>query len=96
MTYNVLARIEDEGIKPLLDILNSISGFPVLVGAKWDENTFDWINTIFKIREQNFILSFPVISTITIDFKNTTKTTIKVSKHLNYLCVKIIIFLSTK
>ncbi|XP_031783498.1 neprilysin-2 [Nasonia vitripennis] len=72
------SRIENEGTKPLFEILNKIGGWPVLDGQKWNESIFSWENTTYQIRDQNFLITFPVIATVHIDSKNTSKHIIKI------------------
>lgn len=74
-----VARIENEGTKPLFEILKKVGGWPVLDGDKWDESTFSWDNMTYQIRDQNFLITFPVIPTVHVDSKNTSKHIIKVN-----------------
>lgn len=46
--------IEERGIKPLADILESFGGWPVLKGNLWSEGAFDWVETIKKFRRMGF------------------------------------------
>ncbi|XP_035223867.1 neprilysin-2-like [Stegodyphus dumicola] len=46
--------IEKLSSEPLLKVLEYLGGWPVLQNEIWNETTFDWINTISKIRQMGF------------------------------------------
>lgn len=64
--------IEERGIKPLSDMLESFGGWPVVKGDLWSEDSFDWVETIKKFRlyglETGIIFSFSV----TTDLRNSS------------------------
>lgn len=49
MNYDLL---EKRGITPLLDLLNSLGGWPAL-DTKWNEENFHWLNLTAKLRLYN-------------------------------------------
>ena len=59
------AAIESYGVKPLRDVMDLLGGWPVVVGDKWDNTTFDWINvTEIMIKlgfSANMFVQFEVI-----------------------------------
>lgn len=75
--------IEDRGIKPLADILESYGGWPVVKGDSWSDATFDWTEIVKKFRrmglETRVIFSLSVVT----DLKNSTKRVLDVSKRIS-------------
>ncbi|XP_014208534.1 neprilysin-2-like [Copidosoma floridanum] len=71
-------RVEKEGVRPVMEILDKIGGWPVLMGDQWNESSYDWRDTVYRIREEEFFIFFPIVATIEIDFKNSSKYMIKV------------------
>ena len=45
--------IEKRQEKPLLALLDTLGGWPVLDGEHWNEADFDWIDLITKLRQYN-------------------------------------------
>lgn len=64
--------IEQRGIKPLADMLESYGGWPAVKGDLWSEDTFDWLEMIKKFRQTgldtSIIFSFAVVTNL----KNST------------------------
>lgn len=64
--------IEQRGIKPLADMLESYGGWPAVKGDLWSEDSFDWLQMIKKFRQTgldtSIILSFAVVTNL----KNST------------------------
>lgn len=50
MNYSV---IEKRGVEPLLSLLKTIGGWPVLNLNSWDESKFDWLESTAKLRLYN-------------------------------------------
>lgn len=44
--------IEKRGVQPLLDLLVTLGRWPV-IDSKWNENTFDWLELVAKLRQYN-------------------------------------------
>lgn len=64
--------IEERGKKPLVDLLESFGGWPVVKGDLWSEHSFDWVETIKKFRIFGLDTS-PIFSfTVTTDSRNST------------------------
>ena len=45
--------IETRGESPLINLLDSLGGWPVLKGQNWNAEGFDWQATIAKLRQFN-------------------------------------------
>lgn len=45
--------LEGRKLEPLLDLLESFGGWPVLSGAAWNESAFDWLEMAGKLRRYN-------------------------------------------
>lgn len=73
--------IEQRGIKPLADLLESFGGWPVVKGDLWNEHGWDWIEMIKRFRRMglgtNIIFSF----TVTTDYMNSTTRVLDVSMN---------------
>lgn len=52
---------EERGEKPLIDLLDSFGGWPILKGDKWSQDEFDWTQTIKKIRMHGIKMD-PIVS----------------------------------
>ena len=46
-------RIEERGEEPLLALLEDLGGWPVLEGGEWNEDGFDWVEMVGKLRLYN-------------------------------------------
>lgn len=59
-----LSAIEDRGLQPLTDILDELGGWPVLEGDSWEENGFNWVEILKRLRgiglETDMIFSLSV------------------------------------
>lgn len=71
--------IEERGIKPLADILETFGGWPVVKGDSWSDSLFDWVEVLKKFRfmglDTYIVFSFSVQT----DIKNSTSRTLDVS-----------------
>ena len=43
---NLIEIIEDRREEPLLNLLDSLGGWPVLVGNRWNGDNFDWVEVL--------------------------------------------------
>ncbi|XP_054160650.1 neprilysin-2-like isoform X2 [Oppia nitens] len=68
-----LADIEKVGNTPLLSILNSLGGWPVLVGKDWKEDQFDWLQMLIEFRKLGFSHDVLMDLSVTPDFRNNTQ-----------------------
>jgi len=68
--------IKDVGIAPLIELLDSYGGWPIIT-PKWNENNFDWKKASSSSRIQFGINIFFTIAT-SIDGNDANKTIVKV------------------
>lgn len=74
----ISAVIEQQGLDPLLNILQKLGGWPVLEGDQWNENEFNWKESVYKFREMGYSVDYFIDFSIGVDLKNSTKRTIDV------------------
>ncbi|XP_076754338.1 M13 family metallopeptidase neprilysin 2 isoform X2 [Xylocopa sonorina] len=65
--------IEKQGLKPLLDILKNLGGWPVLEGDQWDEDGFNWTESVYKFRKMGYSVDYFIDFSVGVDLKNSTK-----------------------
>ncbi|CAG2104773.1 unnamed protein product [Medioppia subpectinata] len=69
-----LADIEKVGNTPILMVLESLGGWPVLSGADgWDESKFDWLQMLIEFRKLGFSHDILMDLSVTPDFRNNTQ-----------------------
>ncbi|KAK9304003.1 hypothetical protein QLX08_004498 [Tetragonisca angustula] len=68
--------IEQQGLDPLLNILRKLGGWPVLEGDQWNENEFNWKESVYKFRQMGYSVDYFIDFSIGVDLKNSTKRTI--------------------
>lgn len=73
------AKIEERGIKPMEAILETLGGWPVVKGNLWNEESFNWVETIKKFRRIGISVDFIFSFSVETDLKNTTIRQINVS-----------------
>lgn len=71
--------IEQRGIKPLADMLESYGGWPVVKGDLWSEDTFNWLDMIKKFRQTGLDTSIIFSFAVTTNLKNSTARVLDVS-----------------
>ncbi|OXU19504.1 hypothetical protein TSAR_013316 [Trichomalopsis sarcophagae] len=47
--------INNKGLQPLLDIINDLGRWPMVVGNTWNESKFDWMRTLYKLRQYGYL-----------------------------------------
>ncbi|KAH8393939.1 hypothetical protein KR215_008613, partial [Drosophila sulfurigaster] len=67
------ARIESLGSIPITTIANSMGGWPLIVGDKWDEDNWTWQDQIKKFHRGGFNMNYIIEFSIDVDLQNTTK-----------------------
>ena len=75
----ILAQIEKEGVKTLLEMINSAGGWPVL-GNNWKEDEYIWTKTILNYINYGYVV-FPSTLYIENDIKNSSKNIITVRQY---------------
>lgn len=71
--------IEDRGIKPLADILESYGGWPVVKGDLWTGENFNWLDMIKRFRQAGLDTSIIFSFSVTTNLKNSTSRVLDVS-----------------
>ncbi|KAK2585581.1 hypothetical protein KPH14_010214 [Odynerus spinipes] len=64
--------IEERGLEPLENILQQLGGWPVLEGDNWNEETFDWKDSVYKFRKLGYSVDYFLDFSIGPDLKNST------------------------
>lgn len=70
--------IEEDGLKTIKAIMKQFGGWPLLEKA-WNEDSFDWVKTIYNYRKVGYSVDYYVDFSVSIDLKNSTKRIIDVS-----------------
>ncbi|XP_012252045.2 neprilysin-2 isoform X2 [Athalia rosae] len=65
--------IEKAGLAPLRNIIEKLGRWPVLVGDSWNDNEFDWVDSVYKFRKLGYSVDYFIDFSIGIDLKNSTK-----------------------
>lgn len=72
--------IEERGLKPLADITESLGGWPVVKGDRWnDKSDWTWIKAVKDFRKIGYSMDYIFDFSVGIDLKNSTARTIDVS-----------------
>lgn len=66
-------EIEADGLTTINAILKNLGGWPALDGAKWDEGSFDWRQSVYKFRKAGYSVDYFIDFSVGIDVKNSTK-----------------------
>lgn len=85
----ISAVIEQQGLDPLLNILQKLGGWPVLEGDQWNENEFNWKESVYKFREMGYSVDYFIDFSIGVDLKNSTKRTIDVRIRTNFQSLRV-------
>jgi len=57
------AGIEDDGVAPVLSIINNeFGGWPILQGSSWDPSKFNLFNLLIKLRRYDNGFLFSVVT----------------------------------
>ncbi|XP_062123109.1 neprilysin-2-like [Drosophila sulfurigaster albostrigata] len=75
-------RIESLGSIPITTIANSMGGWPLIVGDKWDEDNWTWQDQIKKFHRGGFNMNYIIKFSIKVDLQNTTKRIMTVSSAI--------------
>lgn len=65
--------IEQQGLQPLLNILQKLGGWPVLEGENWNETDFNWKESVYKFRKMGYSVDYFIDFSIGVDLKNSTR-----------------------
>lgn len=61
-----------------MNILRKLGGWPILEGDQWNENEFNWKESVYKFRQMGYSVDYFIDFSIGVDLKNSTKRTIDV------------------
>ena len=75
------AAIEAKGLKPVLEVLKKLGGWPVLEGDEWQDEEFEWMQSVYKFRNTGYSVDYFFDFSIGIDLKNSTKRVLDVSNY---------------
>ncbi|XP_046742992.1 neprilysin-2 isoform X2 [Diprion similis] len=65
--------IEKVGLKPLHRILKQLGGWPVIEKDNWNENDFNWVDSVYRFRKIGYSVDYFLDFSIGVDLKNSTK-----------------------
>ncbi|XP_043263785.1 neprilysin-2 isoform X2 [Colletes gigas] len=65
--------IEQQGLEPLLKILQNLGGWPVLEGDDWNDDAFDWKESVYKFRKTGYSVDYFIDFSVGVDLKNSTR-----------------------
>lgn len=77
--------IEEKGLTSFKEILQSLRGWPVVVGDSWDsESSWNWIQAVKEFRKVGYSVDYVVDFSISADLKESLKRVINVrfAEHL--------------
>uniref|UniRef100_T1IPL6 Peptidase M13 N-terminal domain-containing protein n=1 Tax=Strigamia maritima TaxID=126957 RepID=T1IPL6_STRMM len=66
------SQIQEVGSKPLVDLINSVGGWPAVLGNSWNEENFNWVSTLYSFREVGITIDYLFDLSVSKDLKNTT------------------------
>ncbi|TRY72219.1 hypothetical protein TCAL_03874 [Tigriopus californicus] len=69
-------RLEEIGLKPILDVLKTFGGWPAVLGDAWDESKFNWQEMLVTFRKHGYSTDYLFDFSIATDIKNSTWRTI--------------------
>jgi len=65
-------KIEEIGLQPLKDMLKDMGGWPVLEGGAWEEEKFNWLETVYTFRSHGYSTDYLIDFSIVTDSKNSS------------------------
>ena len=72
--------IEERGTKPLLNIHETLGGWPVVKGDSWDESKWNWIKSVQDFRKNGYSTDYILDFSVGTDLKNSTKRIIDIDQ----------------
>lgn len=70
--------IEEINLNEIKELIQSFGGWPVLEGANWNQDAFDWKKTIWKFEEAGFYTDYLLGFVVAVDEKNSSRRVINV------------------
>ncbi|XP_045472072.1 neprilysin-2-like [Harmonia axyridis] len=65
--------IELHSVNSIKKLLKSFGGWPVVEGSKWNEDTFNWSETLIKMKESGLPYGFFMDFSVVVDDKNSSR-----------------------
>ena len=72
--------IDERGLKPIIDIMDSMGGWPAVKGDSWDEKSWTWQKSIVDCRNNGYPKAFLFDFKVKINLKNSSMKVVVVSK----------------
>ena len=76
----MLALIEERGTQPIVEIVESIGGWPVVKGDSWDESKWTWTKAVKDFRKFGYSTDYMFDFSVETDPKNSTKKIIDIDQ----------------
>ncbi|XP_067006028.2 neprilysin-2 isoform X2 [Anabrus simplex] len=64
--------IESRGLEPIRKVLAELGGWPVVDGPQWDENEFDWRQSVYRFRKNGYSVDYFMDFSVATDAKNSS------------------------
>ena len=74
-----IAAIEEKGTAPVLELLEKLGGWPVVIKDNWIEDNYNWKDTVTKINQAGLKTTFPFKLYVYSDSQSSLKNIIKVN-----------------
>ncbi|KAF5269286.1 hypothetical protein FQR65_LT02587 [Abscondita terminalis] len=65
--------IEDKGMERAKELLNSLGGWPIMLGSKWNQTNFNWTRLVYKLRQQGYKYNHFFTINVEADDRNSTQ-----------------------
>ncbi|XP_011257048.1 neprilysin-2 isoform X1 [Camponotus floridanus] len=65
--------IEERGLRPLLDNLRKLGGWPVLDAERWNEGDFTWKDAVYRFRKLGYSVDYFIDFGVSVDLKNNSR-----------------------
>ncbi|XP_015110388.2 neprilysin-2-like [Diachasma alloeum] len=88
--------IRAQSLKQLLTDLTELGGWPVLEGDRWDERSFNWIESTYNVRDRGYPFDYFLRVTVEPDWKNNIKRVIYLDKAALKVPLEALSFDKTK
>lgn len=75
-------HIEERGLRPLIEQVESMGGWPVVKGDAWAEKDWSWQRSVSDFRHRGFSMDYFFDFSIGIDLRNSSERIIDVSARL--------------
>ncbi|CRK97823.1 CLUMA_CG011199, isoform A, partial [Clunio marinus] len=72
--------IEERGLEPLLNIHESMGGWPLLKGDSWDEKAWSWQKSVRDFRKRGYSPDYILDFSVGTDLKNSTRRIIDIDQ----------------